>query len=127
MPHHRHPVTAEDKPLDIDEIECGLRTWPRMGLRPGGLNPASPEQAAEKTSAFICLRRVCLVVLAHCVSPACYELVTTRPYRRINGRLAIDPSLIVICYRRSRHGCPERSGPDMPGRTRSERGLLPPQ
>lgn len=67
MPHHRHPVTAEDEPLNITEVECGPRTWSRMGSRPRGLMPASPEQTVEKPPA--CLWLVCLVVLAHCVSP----------------------------------------------------------
>ena len=31
--------------------------------------PASPEQTVEKPPAFVCLWLVCLVVLAHYVSP----------------------------------------------------------
>src|SRR5258706_15810044 len=101
MPHHRHSVTAKNEALNITEVE--------RVLRPRSLVLASPEQTAKESAAFFCLWRVSLVARDHCISP-----------------IAVKPRLIVTCDRRSAHGCPEPTGLDMPGRTRLERGSLPP-
>src|SRR5206468_10998974 len=100
MPHHWHPVTAEDEPLNITEIECTLRRWSRMGTRFWGpmpvaeesclfgnplisrcLMPASPKQVEEESPAFFCLGLVCFLVLVHyLLAPACGLLSAIRAW-----------------------------------------------
>src|SRR6266849_5666031 len=95
MPHHWHPVTAEDEPLNITEIECALRKWSRTGTRFRGLMPvpeesclfgnppisrclmpASPEQVAEESPAFFCLCLVCFLVLVHYLPELACDLLS---------------------------------------------------
>src|SRR5580704_10147355 len=59
MPHHWHPVAAQDKPLNIRKVERAPR---RLGL---GLVSSSIEQMTEQTSAFFRLWRMFFDVLTH--------------------------------------------------------------
>jgi len=68
MPHPRHPVTAEDEPLNVTQVEGDLRTRARMGIRPLDLMTISSEQTVEESPTFFFLRRVYLGVRDHGVS-----------------------------------------------------------
>src|SRR5271156_4072621 len=117
MPHHRHPVTSQDEPLNITEVECGLRPRSRMTISPRRRIAASSEHIAEQPSAFFCLGGVLFVISVHCAFP----IWPSFPIRSV---ASAHPRLIVTCYQRSGRGYPEPTGLDMPHRTRWERGLL---
>ena len=106
MPHHRHPVTAQNKALDVAEIECALPATLRLRVVPGDIMLRAPEKMAEEALAFSRCRHLRLAVLSHSASPFTIRL------RRI-----------VACCRRSGHECPEPIVPDRLDRIRSECGL----
>src|SRR5436190_2754270 len=71
MPHHRHPVPAEDEPLNVAELERAPRgrTGPGTTSRLFGLH--APEQAPKKSLASPGLRRLYFSDLAHLAPLQC--------------------------------------------------------
>src|SRR6266702_7649174 len=112
MPHHRHPVAAQNKALNVAEVEWVLRTRTESerGIASGNFMPRPSEQTAEEAPAVFQAWRLCLVVLSHVAPP-----------------FAIRPRRIVACCRRSGHGCPVPTVQDRLDKTRSDCGLRPPQ
>src|SRR5258708_4705987 len=110
MPHHRHPVAAQNKALNVAEVEWALRTEPELGIASGNFMPRPSEQTAEEAPAVFQAWRLCLVVLSHFAPP-----FTIRPRR------------MVVCCRRSGHGCPVPTVQDRLEKPRWDGGWPPPQ
>jgi hypothetical protein len=55
MPHKGHPVTAENNPLDITEVECGFPIRSRMDIHGRRIVLDPVEKTAEETFAFLSL------------------------------------------------------------------------
>src|ERR1700704_155221 len=110
MPHHGHPVAAQNKALNVAQVEWVLRTESELGIASGNFMPRPSEQTAEEAPAVFQAWRLCLVVLSHFAQPFNVKL------RRI-----------VAFVRGSGHGCPEPTVQDRLDKTRSDCGLRPPQ
>src|ERR1700739_413342 len=110
MPYHRHPVTAQDEPLNVGKVERGLFCYNRIRSRT--LRLGMPEYTPEQSSTFFLLRRLRFIALAHCISPAKDSFLSLR---------AIQPMRIAPSDQRSKREYLEHSARDMPGRNRSER------
>jgi hypothetical protein len=68
MPHHRHSVPAQDKSLNICEIQRGLAV--------SGRRRFASKQPAEKSAALFCGRRGSIVGSAHGIVLIPYSLTT---------------------------------------------------
>jgi hypothetical protein len=64
MPHHRHSVATQDKPLNIGEIQRGLGIRMLMPIR----RRTTSEQPANKPPTLL-RRRMSVVVLTHGIIP----------------------------------------------------------
>src|SRR5208283_784670 len=111
MPHHRHPVTAQDEPLNVGKVERGLFCYNRIRSRT--LRVGMPEYTPEQSSTFFLLRRLLFIGFSHSISPAKDSFLSLR---------AIQPMRIPPCDQRSTREYPEHSARDMPDKNRSERG-----
>src|SRR5437016_8735779 len=65
MPYHRHPVPAQDEPLNVAKVERAPRSRAGPGITSRNFILRAPEQAAKKSPASLRLRRLYFPSLAH--------------------------------------------------------------